>query len=150
MGWEGTDPVEWARETKARMTAVYRGSIEELARDMAQTRPNGGRVPVVTGNLYRSLMMSTTAPPPRADSDATFSAPPTFSFPEINADSIVYLGFQANYAHRQNYGFVGTDSLGRTYNQAGAGFAEASAANWPSIVDAEAAYVRNNVMSRKG
>lgn len=51
----------------------------------------------------------------------------------------VYLGYQAVYAARQNFGFVGEDSLGRTYNQGGFGFVEKAAAKWPQIVDGVAA-----------
>jgi len=42
-----------------------------------------------------------------------------------------------------NYGFVGQDSLGRTYNQAGFGFAEDAASKWPAIVAAEAAKLKD-------
>jgi hypothetical protein len=53
----------------------------------------------------------------------------------------VYLGVQAIYAPRQNYGFVGTDSLGRTYNQSGAFFVEGAGAKWEQFVkEAEAEF----------
>jgi hypothetical protein len=137
--------MEWARQTEARITAVFRGAVESLARDMTQTKPNGGRVPVKQGNLYRSLLMSTTAMPTRADSKATFTADPVFDVIGLKIGDVVYLGYQAAHAARQNYGFVGADSLGRVYNQAGSGFLEAAHANWPSILEAEAAYVYNKV-----
>lgn len=59
----------------------------------------------------------------------------------------LYIGFQANYARRMNYGFVGEDSLGRTYNQSGFGFVEKAAARWPFIVDAAAAKVRTQSLT---
>jgi len=42
-----------------------------------------------------------------------------------------------------NYGFVGTDSLGRTYNQTGFGFVDAVAQRWPQIVIQAEAKVRD-------
>ena len=39
---------------------------------------------------------------------------------------------------RLNYGFTGTDSLGRTYNQAGRLFVERNAGRWQEFVDAAA------------
>ena len=57
----------------------------------------------------------------------------------IKPGDTVYIGYQAKYSRRLNYGFVGTDSLGRTYNQSGYGFAEAAAAQWPAIVARQAA-----------
>jgi hypothetical protein len=54
----------------------------------------------------------------------------------------VYIGWQAAYSRRLNYGFAGEDSLGRTYNQSGYGFAEAAAAKWPQIVQEQAMKMR--------
>ena len=141
--------MDWARQSEARLTAVLRGSLESLARDLTQTKPRGGRVPIKHGNLYRSLLMSTTGMPTRAASGTQFSTEPVFDVGSIRVGQKVWFGYQAAHAARQNYGFVGTDSLGRTYNQSGSGFLEAAIANWPAIVQAEAEYVRNKVMGSK-
>jgi hypothetical protein len=45
-----------------------------------------------------------------------------------------WLGAQAAYVPRLNYGFTGTDSAGRTFNQQGKGWIEKHAALWPSYV----------------
>jgi len=149
MGWSGKTPMQWAREVPARLLAVKRGAIEGLARDLTQTKPRGGRVPIKHGNLYRSLLMSTTGMPTIAASGTEFKSEPVFNMGEVQLGRKVWLGYQAAHAARQNYGFVGTDSLGRTYNQSGSGFLEAAIANWPAIVRAEAEYVRNKVMGSK-
>ena len=47
----------------------------------------------------------------------------------------IYLGFQAAYALRMEYGFIGQDSLGRTYNQSGNQFVGLAAQRWQEFVD---------------
>ena len=135
MAWSGVDPGEWAKETKARLDAVFRTSVQGLAAEMRKTGPNGGDVPVDTGNLVRSLLAVKGGLPPQGSPDAEYAAqdigPVLLS---VKAGDTVSLAWQAIYAHRQNYGFVGEDSLGRTYNQSGRGFLERAAAKWPQIV----------------
>jgi hypothetical protein len=60
----------------------------------------------------------------------------------------VWLGYQAAYARRQNYGFVGADALGRVYNQPGSYFVEGAIANWQQIVARAARELQNAVESR--
>ena len=148
MGWEGTNPADWARRAQAQILAVKRGAVQELAKEMTTTIPNGGRVPVKTGNLARSLVMSTGTIPMTAKAGTVFASQ-DFGADLLNVElgETVYLGYQANSARRMNYGFVGTDSLGRNYNQAGHGFVEAAAAKWPSIVARVAADVREKMGS---
>ena len=136
-GWSGTDPAAWSGNSAQRLTALLRNSVQELAVAASKTIPEGGRVPVKTGNLSRGVVID-TKPPQIIDVLATkqdFS----LGVANIKPGDTIYIGYQAAYAYRQNYGFVGTDSLGRTYNQSGFGFAEAAAAKWSSIVAAEAA-----------
>lgn len=125
----------WAKETEQRMTAVWRQSIDDLADHMNTTRDNGGRLPKLTGNLMRSLLASTSAMPATGEPDAKYSGQDVgLVTAGLQLDQTVWLGYQAIYARRLNYGFVGEDSLGRTYNQAGAHFVEAAIADWPNIV----------------
>lgn len=103
--------------------------------EMTKTLPNGGNVPVKTGNLARSLKAQTGSMPAVKDGPITGrDIGPVLLGLELGDK--VYLGYQANYAMRQNYGFVGEDSLGRNYNQSGFGFVEKAAAKWPQIVKA--------------
>ncbi|WP_303763816.1 HK97 gp10 family phage protein [Sphingobium yanoikuyae] len=135
-GWEGVDPAKWAGVSTAGLTALLRNSVQELAKVASTTIPNGGRVPVKTGNLARSVVVD-NKPPTVIDVLATQQ---NFSLgvADIKPGDTVYIGWQAKYARRLNYGFVGADSLGRTYNQSGYGFAEAAAAQWPRIVTEQA------------
>lgn len=126
---------QWTRETEQRMTAVWRQSIDDLAEVMNRTRANGGRLPHLTGNLMRSLLASTSAMPSTGAPDAKYTGQDVgLTTAGLQLDQTVWLGYQANYARRLNYGFVGQDSLGRTYNQAGAHFVEGAIADWPNIV----------------
>src|SRR5574344_649646 len=102
----------WAKATEKHTEAVYRRSVELLAEEMTRTKANGGRVPVDTGNLYRSLLASKQAMP------RTAAGPfPGFDIGAITASlkmsEPVWLGYQAIYSRRSNYGYVGADKLGR-------------------------------------
>ena len=125
----------WTKETEQRMTAVWRQSIDDLAEVMNRTRSNGGRLPHRTGNLMRSLLASTAGPIPMGEPGAKYAGTDIgLTTAGLQLDQTIWIGWQANYAHRLNYGFVGEDSLGRNYNQAGAHFLEAAIADWPNIV----------------
>jgi len=142
MPWQGTDPADWAERTKKLMTALLRNSVQALAREASSTIPNGGRVPVKTSNLSRSVVIDDKPPPMDAEGIIhTVGQDFSLGVANIHPGEPVYIGWTARYARRVNYGFVGTDSLGRTYNQSGFGFAEATAAKWPAIVAQEAAKI---------
>lgn len=115
-----------------------------MAAEMTRTIPSGGNLPIKTGNLARSLLAQTGSMP------MTVSGKTDFAGQDIGVTLLnwtpgerLYLGFQAAYARRQNYGFVGTDSLGRNYNQSGFAFVEKAAAKWPFIVEAAAMKVKS-------
>ncbi|AJA07459.1 hypothetical protein SKP52_02620 [Sphingopyxis fribergensis] len=134
-GWSGTNPSAWAGNTGERLTALLRNSVQELAKVASTTIPNGGRVPVVTGNLARSVVVDTKEP---KVIEGLATGDYSLGIANIKPGDTIWIGWQAKYSKRVNYGFVGADSLGRVFNQSGAGFAEATAAKWPSILQAEA------------
>ena len=138
---------DWARESEARLLAVFRMSVQKLASEMTRTRLEGGRLPILTGNLRRSFLASTTAMPPTASGDKKFESSQNYGLVIASAQlgGKVYLGFQAAYARRQNYGFVGTDRIGRTYNVAGVFFVEYVASLWPQIVSEVEAQLQGRV-----
>ena len=139
-GWSGILPSVWADKTEAGLTALFKNCVQDLAQEAAKTIPNGGRLPVLTGNLSRSVVID-NKPPTIKEGDASGNI--TSGIAAIKMGETTYLGWQAVYSRRQNYGFVGADSLGRVYNQAGYGFAEATAAMWPDIVIRQAAKMGN-------
>lgn len=140
-GWSGVDPATWAGSKDKLLTALLRNSVQALAKEASSTIPNGGRVPVKTGNLGRSVVIDNK--PPVVDAKGVVHASEGFSagLAAIKPGDTIYIGYTARYARRQNYGFAGVDALGRTYNQTGFGFAEAAAAKWPAIVAEQAAKI---------
>lgn len=143
MSWSGQDPSAWAENAEKLMEALLKNSVQDLAQEAAKTRPNGGLVPVKTGNLGRSVVVD-NKPPSQDIPGIEHEVQQDISggIGAIELGKPVYVGWQANYSRRVNYGFVGADSLGRVYNQSGAGFAEATAAMWPQIVMRQAAKLK--------
>ncbi|WP_053554195.1 hypothetical protein [Sphingopyxis sp. 113P3] len=115
------------------MTALLRNSVQKLAEAAA------AEVPVKSGNLAKSVVVD-DKPPKRGEPDQKHE-PEDFQLgvTKLVPGGEAYVGWQAIYSARVNYGFVGEDSLGRTYNQSGNGFAERVAAKWPAIVKEQAA-----------
>jgi len=138
---------DWAKESEARLTACFRRAVELLADEMTTTRSKGGKLPHRTGNLMRSLLASTTAMPRTGDGPFVGQDIGLVAA-GLDLGDTIYIGYQAAYARRLNYGFVGDDSLGRTYNQEGAHFVEYAASMWPILVQLAAEEVRNKVMTR--
>lgn len=143
MSWTGINPTKWAEEQKAKQAALLRLSVQELAKEASHTIPNGGRVPVKSGNLGRSVIVSDK--PPEKDAPGVehkVQRDISGGIAAIEPGKDVFIGWTPKYAQRANYGFVGEDSLGRAYNQSGHGFAEAAAARWPAIVVEQAAKLK--------
>lgn len=134
---------EWCQQVEGAAEAVFQTAAQTVANEVRTAVAEGGRMPVKTGNLRRSLMASTSAMPTIKPEQTTFSdSGVELVIAGAELGSTVYLGFQAAYAARMNYGFVGEDSLGRVYNQTGFGFVDAVAQRWPAIVAAAEAKVR--------
>lgn len=134
---------EWAKQTQDRIEAVHKRSVELLADEMIRTKPNGGRVPVDTGNLARSLLASQQSMPKTSDTVPSGMDVGAFAA-TMDVSKPTWLGYQARYARRINSGFVGADSLGRVFNQSGAHFVEGAIAQWPQLVAAAVADVKAN------
>ena len=143
---------EWVRATKARMDAVFRTATLRLIQKM---QTPGEYVPFDTGALRASLVVTVNGspPPPRTKEPASPST--AWSDGEVIAtiagavagDKVI-ASYTVAYARRLEFGFVGTDSLGRTYNQQGRGWVRRAAQQWPAIVaqataDAKAAVAAN-------
>ncbi|MXN46058.1 hypothetical protein GR138_12740 [Shinella kummerowiae] len=135
---------EWGQAELERAEAIYQTAAQTVANEVRNPREEGGRMPVITGNLRRSLMASTSEMPTIKPEQTTFAdSGIEMVIAGAELGGAVYLGFQAAYAPRMNYGFVGEDSLGRVYNQAGFGFVDAVAQRWPQIVAEAEAKVRS-------
>lgn len=132
---------KWASKSEERITAVRRRSVELLGEEMTRTKPQGGRVPFLMGNLMRSVLADKNKMPPMADGPFPGSNVGLVAA-TLRNDQPLWIGYQAKYARRRNFGFVGADSLGRVYNESGDHFVEGAIAEWPQIVARAVAEVK--------
>jgi hypothetical protein len=141
----------WVRATKERIEAVFHMSAEDIAEEIV------AKSPIDTGFLRHSFQASGTQMPViRADAKPAAgmnypvdTGPINLVIANVPLGGTVYLGFVAAYARRLEYGFVGEDSLGRTYNQAGVGMVRLAAQNWPWIVAEATARAKAAVRSQE-
>jgi len=121
----------WAKQNEARLTAVFRDACQQVANDVRVPISEGGHMPVLTGNLRRSLTASTTEMPQTRDSttkyDRDVQGNVILTIAKAKLDDTIYLGFQANYApiQEQKHKFVAL-----------------TAQRWPQILRASAAKIR--------
>ena len=123
----------WVRETEERLEAVFKASAQELFSIAQTTRYEGGNLPIDTGFLRNSFVAG-------LNGSTSLSGPDSYVIAIASAeigDSVIG-GWTAEYARRMEYGFVGQDSLGRTYNQRGFGFVRGAAMQWQEIVNRNA------------
>lgn len=128
---------EAVENEKLRRTRILRLSLKLLLLEMRKTVFEGGRLPYDTGNLRRSILVSTTSMPLLAKEDIEFADLNGSNLALIDTlepGTTAYVGYQAAYALRVNYGFTGRDALGRVYNQTGYLFYESIQARWPALV----------------
>ena len=142
MGWTGIDPAKWAEEQRENLVRVLQRAIVLLGREMIRTKGDGGTLPKVTGSLARSLLAQIGNPVQISDAETFAGTDVGIIAAQAGLGDVVYLGYQAAYARRRNYGFVGADSLGRVYNETGDHFVERAINMWPQIVDQAVADVR--------
>lgn len=133
---------KWTRETEERSQDAFREGAKDFYDAIAAATP------VDTGHLRGSLVATVNG--------ATESQAPTNvfyaegsgaaeSYSNIDnaklGDKISYR-YRATYWARVNFGFVGVDSLGRMYNQAGRFWIQAVGSRYRSIMRAAATRLR--------
>lgn len=92
-----------------------------------------GKIPVDDGFLINSLQTSLNGSLVGAG-----QASYLLTIDSLQFGDVVEYRWTAAYAARIEFGFVGADSLGRVYNQAGRYYVTTAAAKWVSIVEANA------------
>lgn len=128
---------QWSQQTMERSRDVLREGCKDFYDELYRNTP------VDTGNLRNSLIATKYG-----DAEAQGPTGPGYynsgiaqSYMTIDGmelgDRISYI-YRATYARRVNYGFVGFDSLGRYYNQAGHRWIEATGSRYRSIMRAAA------------
>lgn len=104
--------------------------------------PGGtGNLPVDSGFLWSSLRAEIGVDPipvfdkPEDMARMTYNPDPiNFVIIGAQAKDTITVAYTAAYARRMEYGFKGTDSLGRKYNQPGRAFVRLAAQQWGKIV----------------
>jgi hypothetical protein len=115
-----------------KLEAVARQSIQEISSNVVDDTP------LDTGFLKGSWQPSLGAPKrDKGINDpggAKAKADVAIAVAELRAGDTFYMINNAKYARRLEYGFVGQDSLGRSYNQQGRFFVARNVRRWRSIV----------------
>lgn len=135
------DVLAMIQAAKGRLRAAAIEGIQDVAEQIITTSP------VLTGTLRGSWHMTIggaggEAPVGSPDpSGASAVAEVALVVAGMNLGDTLYLRNGTAYAMRLEYGFVGQDSLGRTYNQQGKGWVRAAVSEAPAIFAAAAARV---------
>lgn len=125
----GADLDKWARATTERLEMIFKESAQEVFSRAQLPKAQGGNMPVDTGNLRNTFIAGLNGTTALTGPDAYVAA-----IAGAKIGDVVFGGWTAAYAARQEFGFVGQDSLGRSYNQEGNGFARKAAMGWQNIV----------------
>lgn len=127
----------FTERSKKKQEVIFRTSAARVLDEANMPKAQGGRMPVDTGFLRNSTTAGTS---PDGGKD------PALVFATIEVGQTVYAGWSAEYALRQEFGFMGVDSLGREYNQEGNAFLRTSIQRWQEYVD-DAARHANEVVT---
>jgi hypothetical protein len=126
----------WIAKTGGNLDALARQTAFEMSANVVRDTP------VDTGFLRGSWQPSIGEPagaPAARPEDPTAQVPPaaqlSMVISEIKAGDTFYMVNGAAYGMRVEYGFVGTDKLGRKYDQGGRYFVSENLARWPDVVD---------------
>lgn len=123
---------EWTAKTKGALVDIFRESSARVYEQMVRPQEGGGNIPVDSGYLRASARASLHAMPrilkSKEGKEGQFYSPSGQVEPVIATAELgkkLYIGFQAVYALRANYGHKG---------QQGHLFVEQAAVQWKDIV----------------
>ena len=120
---------DWQRKSEQTLRKIVLASALDVFNDAQKPKAQGGLMPIDLGNLRNSLVMELNAAPAGEGENSYVLA-----IANMQIGDVLLGGWSADYAMRVHFGFVGTDSLGRSYNQAAQPFRDVAAAKWPEIV----------------
>jgi len=135
-----TDVEDWVNRTKEQMDYIFREATM-MTIDEMQTPEPIGRLPYDEGYLQKSLFVgvNVNAPPANRKKKDGFGdynrTNAKIIVSQADAGDTIVATYTMIYARRLEYGFVGTDSLGRTYNQRPRLFMKLAAQNWEKNVE---------------
>lgn len=131
------------KNNKRKLRKVAIDSITDVCRQ-AQTSAQGitaggtlvdGKIPVVTADLINSFTSNV------GGSSSKGAQSYTVALSGLQVGDIARFTWDIEYSMRVNYGFMGTDALGRKYNQKGWHFMTRAVEKWPEFVAQNAAKV---------
>jgi hypothetical protein len=148
---------QWVRDTEKRMIAVFRTSASMVIAELQLTNKQGGLNRIDLGTHLASLQVGINTPPQSAIKKATGMPSAPFNMGAVDAiiagaeigDTIV-ASYGMAYSLRLEYGFEGTDSLGRVYNQKPYAFVRTAAQRWPQIVEKATELAKARSAARNG
>lgn len=134
------DLPRWAAEKSELLNVVTQQSTNNLVLKASQTAAGvtrggtvqRGKVPRADGILANSLRSSLYG---TASMSQIGEASHTLVVGGMQAGDVARFEWTAPYARRMHYGFTGTDSLGRSYNQPGWYWVDEAVLHWQAIVD---------------
>lgn len=122
---------EWAARFEGNMDALARQSSQEIAENVVADTPldigflRGSWQPSIGEPAVRSSVFLGNGGA-QVDVGAVVAS--------MRAGDLFHMTNNAKYAMRLEFGFVGEDSLGRYYNQAGRYFVTRNVKRWPAVV----------------
>lgn len=123
----------WSEKAKRNAVLIVRQSIQDVTEDAQTPKAQGGRMPVDTGFLRNSLTAGLDGAAV-AEGDAAYIA----AVAGMEIGDTFNARWTAAYARRMEFGFIGQDALGRSYNQPGNFFMGGALMRWQEIVAANA------------
>lgn len=132
---------EFCREVEGAAEATLQLASQMVYNQIRTTYNEGGRLPIDQGDLRRSIVASASSMPAIEQGKDTFTDQSASSLEILGSmelGTVSYIGVTAAHGPRMEYGFVGTDSLGRTYNQQGFGYLAAEEQRWATHTVPEA------------
>ena len=128
---------QWSDRIWQRADDVIGNALGNVITQSQTPKSKGGRMPVLDGFLRKSLQSSLNG-----QGGLTGAASHIAVTSAMKATDNAAFGWTMGYAMRQNYGFTGTDSAGRTYNQEGNHFLEYGTEQWQRYVNQQAERAR--------
>lgn len=132
---------QWVHDTEGLLEALIKQAVQELVTEMQTTHFQGGLNRVDHGWHLASFQIVLNGEPQLPTREAPDGVASAWSGAEIalqiagmELGDTITGSYGMAYSMRLEYGFTGTDSLGRTYNQPAYAFVRSAAQNWASIV----------------
>lgn len=116
------------RQFEGALEAVFLGSVQDIGEQWQRN------MKVITGANRAALTGGVNAEPPAVDGASRSGNEWVVEIAGANLGDVVMMRRTMAYSAREEFGFVGRDSLGRYYNTRGSGSMRRAIQMWPQIV----------------